>query len=429
MIIPSNRLPLLAGLLAALSARSLPADPPKSWIDPDTGHRVIRVTDEPNTASLYFNVNAYTPDGKEMVYTTPGHGIGVIDLATFQSRILVPKSDSGGGPGAAVVGYKTPTIYYNKETADPLYFELWCINIDTGVSRKLASLPRRGGATSINADETLAAGGYIVGDGEDFNGRHSVRGQPQAESLEVAPTKSQKMADRLAARLPMIIFTVDLATGESKPLVASTDWLDHLQFSPTDPTLLMYAHQGAWNQVDKLWIARTTGGGDATEIDHRIMQMEGIGHQWWDRDGDIRYDLHFPLGGDVSYIASWKVATGEKTWYRYQANEASIHFNRSPDGSLFCGDGGREPGGQWIYLFRPELEKDNHSKGENLIRPGSFRTERLVNMSKHDYKLEPNVNFTPDQKYVIFRSNMFGPTYVFAVEVAKAAAAGTAPKP
>jgi hypothetical protein len=29
--------------------------------------------------------------------------------------------------------------------------------------------------------------------------------------------------------------------------------------------------------------------------------------------------------------------------------------------------------------------------------------------------------FTPDQKYVIFRANIFGPDYAFAVEVAKAA--------
>jgi oligogalacturonide lyase len=29
------------------------------------------------------------------------------------------------------------------------------------------------------------------------------------------------------------------------------------------------------------------------------------------------------------------------------------------------------------------------------------------------------VTFTPDAKFVVFRSNMFGPTYVFAAEVAK----------
>jgi len=26
--------------------------PPKSWLDPDTGHRIYRLTDEPNSASL-----------------------------------------------------------------------------------------------------------------------------------------------------------------------------------------------------------------------------------------------------------------------------------------------------------------------------------------------------------------------------------------
>ena len=46
-------------------------EPPVSWIDPATGHRVLRLTREPDSASFYFNVNAYTPDGKEMIYTTP----------------------------------------------------------------------------------------------------------------------------------------------------------------------------------------------------------------------------------------------------------------------------------------------------------------------------------------------------------------------
>ena len=36
-------------------------------------------------------------------------------------------------------------------------------------------------------------------------------------------------------------------------------------------------------------------------------------------------------------------------------------------------------------------------------------------MAKHNYRLEPNVSFTP----VVFRSNMFGDTYVFAVELAR----------
>ena len=41
-------------------------------------------------------------------------------------------------------------------------------------------------------------------------------------------------------------------------------------------------------------------------------------------------------------------------------------------------------------------------------------------MSKQNYALEPNAFFSPDQKLIIFASNMFGPTYIFGVEVAKA---------
>ena len=32
-----------------------PAGPPTSWVDPDTGHRVIRLTREPGSDSFYFN--------------------------------------------------------------------------------------------------------------------------------------------------------------------------------------------------------------------------------------------------------------------------------------------------------------------------------------------------------------------------------------
>ena len=41
-------------------------------------------------------------------------------------------------------------------------------------------------------------------------------------------------------------------------------------------------------------------------------------------------------------------------------------------------------------------------------------------MSHHAYKLEPNVRFSPDKSMVFYTSNIFGPSYVFGVETAKA---------
>ena len=64
------------------------AEPPKSWIDSDTGHRVVRLTDEPGGASLYFNQNSYTADGNEMVFTTP-NGISMLHLDTRRRAAFI----------------------------------------------------------------------------------------------------------------------------------------------------------------------------------------------------------------------------------------------------------------------------------------------------------------------------------------------------
>ena len=41
---------------------------------------------------------------------------------------------------------------------------------------------------------------------------------------------------------------------ETKTLLKhDTNWLNHLQFSPTDPNLLMYCHEGHWQLVDRIW--------------------------------------------------------------------------------------------------------------------------------------------------------------------------------
>jgi oligogalacturonide lyase len=155
--------------------------------------------------------------------------------------------------------------------------------------------------------------------------------------------------------------------------------------------------------------------------------MELWGHEFWSADGKtIWYDLQTPRGEDF-WLAAYAIGTGERRWFHLQRNEWSIHFNVSKDGLLLCGDGGdpgqvaAAPDGQWIYLYRAELMEDRGLPDKALVRPGVLRAEKLVNMSRHQYRLEPNVSFTPDRKWVVFRSNMFGPTYVFAVEVEKAA--------
>ena len=299
------------------------------------------------------------------------------------------------------------------------------MNLDTGENRKLVDLPRRASVVAINADETLGAGTFIEGNatagGAYDGGSPATQGRMSATNLGEPANKGEMMARRLAAKLPMTMFTIDLKTGKMKTLLEhSTDWLNHLQFSPTDPTLLLYCHEGDWQLVNRIWTIRTDGTQNQL-IHQRTMEMEIAGHEWWGADGDtLFYQLHFPRGGRVSFIASYNVKTQERVWLQYGPDATSIHDNSSPDGKLFCGDG--DPSQPYIVLLRPTMVRDRNTLGDHLIKGGYLESEKLVNMSKHNYRLEPNPIFTPDQKYVVFRSNMFGPDYAFAVEVAKAAA-------
>jgi len=115
-------------LLPTLAAFA--AEPPESWVDPDTGHRVIRLTKEKGSASLYFNQNGYTADGKKLVDTIP-QGIHVLDLATRQARQVVE-----GCVRLIDAGRKTQRVFYLRDGA------VFRTNVDTGETKRIADLPR-----------------------------------------------------------------------------------------------------------------------------------------------------------------------------------------------------------------------------------------------------------------------------------------------
>jgi oligogalacturonide lyase len=435
-------LPTLLMLLAPLIARAV-TEAPTDWVDPDTGHRIIRLSTQPGSASLYFNVNAYTAEGDKFIITTP-QGIATVDLKTHAIDTVV---GTGTTNHVVAFGRKTRQVYYTNQGV------LYATSIDTKKTLTIAKLPRGYGVQTVNADETLFAGTTVTASGLGWQtGGTGGSGPamqnpmlgPKVTGTETGPDfvapdghrwtfaelKERKLDKRLKQHLPMTLFTLNIKTGAIKTILHSTEWLNHLQFSPADPTLLLFCHEGPWHEVDRIWTIHTDGS-KVTLIHHRTMNMEIAGHEFWSADGKtIWYDLQTPRGEDF-WVAGYDIKTGARTWYHLQRNEWSVHYNVSPDGTLFAGDGGdsemvaHAPDGKWLYLFTPHTIPDvaaiSAPNSKSLIRPGYFESERLVNMSKHNYQLEPNVSFTPDMKWLIFRSNMFGPVHVFAVELAKAA--------
>lgn len=391
-------------------------DLPRDWIDAKTGHRVVRLSDEPGSTSLYFNFNAFTPDGRTLVFSAPT-GIVTMDLKTRALKKIV-----SGKAHLLFVGRKTGAVYYDDGEAGAK--TIYAVSSKGGAPRRIAKIAA-GSIQTINADETALAGVEELAPPQPV-GRDGLMRDPQKPQ-----TKGEMMKARLEAKIPMRIFTLDIKTGALRTVTQSTDWLNHLQFSPTDPGQLVYCHEGDWHRVDRIWTIRTDRiDAQPVKLHTRTMAMEIAGHEWFSADGRwLWYDLQTPRGEDF-WVAGIEFATGKRIRYHLQRNEWSVHFNSAPDGALFSGDGGspqmvaHAPDGQWLYLFRPSLigagEAGDHAGPQGaLIQPGVLTAEKLVDMKTHDYRLEPNATFTPDGKWLVFRSNMHGPSHVYAVEIAK----------
>ena len=133
--------------------------------------------------------------------------------------------------------------------------------------------------------------------------------------------------------------------------------------------------------------------------------------------------------GEVFWLAAYDVATAKRRWYKVERDQWSVHFNISPDQRVFSGDGGdsemvaHAKDGKWLYLFHPKVIPDvagiHAPDADSLITAGTLDSEKLVDLAKHDYRLEPNAHFTPDGKWLVFRSNMEGTPGIYAVEIAR----------
>jgi len=366
---------------------------PNEWIDKDTGHKVLKLTrNDRNNQSFYFHNNPFV--GNKMLYYSTEKGgkdrqLYILDLNTLQSERL---TNHPTGITEEIVSVPRNEAFY--QVGDSIF----AVNISSKQERLVYVFPSdfKGDVKTINADGSLL-GGFKASDEEK-------------EISKKNPEKHDYFNKIYEAKLPRTLFTINIDTKELTKVFTDSAWLNHVQFSPTNPALLMFCHEGSWHKVNRIWTIDINIK-QVTLIHHRSMDMEIAGHEWFGADGrNIWFDLQQPRG-ETFFVCGTDLITNTEKKYALQRNEWSVHYTSNRDNTLFAGDGGdstsvaKAKNGKWIYLFTPNGDK--------------FTSERLVNMQNHKYKLEPNVHFSPDGKWIIFRANFEGKENVYAVEVKK----------
>src|SRR5262249_38692411 len=101
-------IPALVLVLLVRGAGSSAPPPPSDWIDPATGHRIVRLSDDSGGSSLYFHQNSFTPKGDRLVFNTSA-GIAAVDLTKLckepvAAEVVVP------GARAVAVAWRMPDV-------------------------------------------------------------------------------------------------------------------------------------------------------------------------------------------------------------------------------------------------------------------------------------------------------------------------------
>jgi oligogalacturonide lyase len=370
---------------------------PPRWIDKDTGHKIIRLSQrQGSNRSFYFHNNPFVPSSNEqndkMVFYGSVNEIHQLFSVDLKVMIIKQLTNHPSRFSGEIVAPNRREVFYQAQDS------VFATGIDDQKTRLVFVFPDslKGHVTTLNANETILAG--VTSD------------RKKLQILRQFPDKGNYFDRIFEAKIPHALLTINIETGDLKIIHRDDAWLNHIQFSPTDPDLLMFCHEGPWHKLDRIWTISISKG--IPKLMHkRTVNREIAGHEFWSRDGNtIWYDLQIPRG-ETFYLASVNIKTGKRLKYGMKRNKWSIHFNISPDQKLFCGDGGDSSqvanarNGMWIYLFHPDVD--------------SLRSEQLVNMKYHNYELEPNVHFSPDGKWIIFRANFEGQSQIYAVEIEK----------
>lgn len=259
----------------------------RTFRDEKTGRAITQLTNTGNNVHLYFTENSFVRDRNEIIFLS--------DRASGEDR---------------------------APHEDPKY-NVFRMNLDTGEMERLSDDVVHGaGTVSKTPDGALIS--YITADGRvrllDVASRNVITLYEGAPGFELSSVPS------IAPNCRYVAFCRNEITDEhvhyrganyagfkdrfyqikdGRITVAYTDgsgWHDvfqdthqlgHFQFSPDDPTLGMFCHEGPWNLVrQRMWffdfIARQA------RPCFRQGEHDTIGHEFWTQDGLVFFDDRGP---------------------------------------------------------------------------------------------------------------------------------------
>ncbi len=290
------------------------AAPPEHLQDEETGVPYDVLTDGVgNNRHIYFNRANFSADGRHIIFLSDRSGTWQVYAYDLHNERLRRLTDAPLDPGRPSIDPCRPLIYYAQgDTVHRLHLETLD---DTVVYTHVTPL----GGTFLLMD--------ISGDGQYLG------------FMEIGPYDrvEDNTADFIRRFEARPLSSLWVATSDGARVWKAHEekrHLQHLLFNPTDPTMLMYCHEGPWDRVEqRLWLMHWDGS-RIRPLRYQETPDLAIGHESWLADGRhvdyVRHRKEHPTA--VCRIDTLSGVETVLTLHPYS------HFISNKAGDLIVGD-------------------------------------------------------------------------------------------
>ncbi len=331
--------------------------------DPKSGVEITQLTSRGINYHFYFTENSFDKDGKTLYFlSNRGHEeteICNLFKMDIESGEMVQLTEDPLGVEVGKVT-KTPDGEY---VAYITGVQLRLYNTRTGENTLLYEDPKKMLLQNLS-----------------FSSDKKWLGFNRNEDVDALPDGGPNYAgfkEKMFATKDGRVSVIRTDGTEFHDVFRDTCWLSHFQFSPDDPDIAMFCHEGPWNYVQqRIWMIHMKTG----EVWPCFRQGEDdcVGHEFWAQNGDVIFDNR--RGGHDGTIsntknqvyASEKVST-ETPYFGFAHKDGTVyhkidmpfycnHYFANQDLTMFAGDAVED-----ILLIQPQKNGETNDEGTKKI--------------------------------------------------------------